>query len=118
MAKRTVHELLAERSHPLEAEVQALRAIIKGVDDRITEEWKWKARSFSYKGYLATFSLHVSDRVLLIFHDGATLDDQEGFLQGSYPDRRLAYFTDIDDVRLKAPKLRRAVGEWISLRHA
>lgn len=118
MATKTVDELLAERNHPLEAEVQALRAIIKGVDDRITEEWKWNAPSFSYKGYLATFSLHVPDRLILVFHDGAVLDDQDGFLEGTYPDRRLAYFTDMADVTTKAPKLQRAVREWISLRDA
>ncbi len=43
--------------HPLKAEVQAVRDLIKGVDSRITEQVKWNAPSFSYMGYLATFNL-------------------------------------------------------------
>jgi hypothetical protein len=113
---KTVDERLAELDHPFKAEVQAVRALIKGVDERITEEWKWNAPTFSYEGHLVTFNLHARDRVHLVFHDGAILDDQDGFLQGDYPDRRMAYFADMDEVRADAPKLERAVREWIALR--
>jgi hypothetical protein len=118
MGRKTVDELLAERNHPLATEVQAVRRIIKGVDERITEEWKWSAPSFSYKGYLVTFNLHATDRVHLVFHNGAILDDQGGLLEGDYPDRRMAYLTDMRDVKAKAPRLRRAIQEWIRLRDA
>lgn len=36
-----VDALMEALDHPLKAEVQAVREIIKGVDKRITEEWKW-----------------------------------------------------------------------------
>lgn len=118
MVRKTVDEMLEARQHPLEAEVQAVRRIIKGVDERITEEWKWNAPSFSYKGYLVTFNLHATDRVHLVFHDGAILGDQGGLLEGDYPDRRMVYLTDLDDIEAKAPRLQRAVKEWISLKGA
>ena len=113
---KTVDERLTDREHPLEAEIRALRSLIQEVDPRITEEWKWNAPSFSYKGYLVTFNLHANDRVHLVFHNGAILDDQDGFLEGTYPDRRMAYFKDMRDVQAKAPKLQRAIREWIALR--
>lgn len=74
----TVDDRLEALKHPMESEIQAVRGIIKGVDERITEEWKWNAPSFSYKGYLVTFHLHAKDRVHLVFHNGAILDDQGG----------------------------------------
>ena len=61
--------------HPRKAEVQAVRDLIKGVDSRITEQVKWNAPSFSYKGYLATFNLRPTHHVHLVWHNGAILQD-------------------------------------------
>ena len=108
-----VDEYMSELDHPFKAEVQAVREMILKVDPRITEQVKWNAPSFSYKGYLATFSLHLTKHLLLIFHNGAILDDQDGLLQGHYPDRRMVYFTDMADVKAKQPALVRAIKEWI-----
>ena len=115
---KSVDQRLDELEHPLKAEVLAVRAIIKGVDERISEEWKWNAPTFSFRGYLVTFNLHARDRVHLVFHNGAILDDQGCFLQGVYPDRRMAYFADVGEVRTNGPKLERAIREWIELRDA
>lgn len=106
---------LAKLRHPLKAEILAVRAIIKGVDSRISEQWKWAAPSFSYRHYLVTFNLRAKEKVHLVFHNGAILDDQEGFLQGDYPDRRMAYFADMADVRAKKPMLVKAIEQWIEL---
>ena len=65
-----------------------------------------------------TFNLHATDSVHLVFHDGAILDDQGGLLEGNYPDRRMAYFTDLDDIEAKAPRLRNAIEEWITIEDA
>ncbi len=52
MAKKreTVDEYMAALDHPFKAEVEALRAIIKGVNPNITEQVKWNAPSYRYKG--------------------------------------------------------------------
>jgi hypothetical protein len=114
MAKAiSVDDYMRDLEHPFKAEVQTVREIILNVDPRITEQVKWNAPSFSYKGYLATFSLHVTKHLLLIFHNGAILDDQGGLLQGDYPDRRMVYFTGMADVADKQPALERAIREWI-----
>jgi hypothetical protein len=113
--KQTVDEFMAELDHPFKAEVQAVREIIKKVHKGITEEVKWKAPSFSYKGYLATFNLWAKNHVHLVFHNGAILDPKLGILEGSYPDRRMVYFANMDEVRAKKAALVKAVKEWVRL---
>ena len=110
-----VDAYMATLNHPLKAEAQALREIIKGVHKDITEEVKWNAPSFSYKGYLVTFNLRPTDHVHLIFHNGALLDDQGGWLEGDYVDRRMVYFRTMDEVVAKKPKLVKAIKQWIKL---
>ena len=112
----TVDAYMTALDHPHKAEVQAVREIILGAHPGITEQVKWNAPSFSYRGYLATFSLHRSEYALLIFHDGAILDDQGGLLEGSYPDRRMVAFHSFDDVAAKRPRLEAAIREWIDIK--
>jgi hypothetical protein len=102
-------------NHPLEAVSEALRAIIKGVHADITEQWKWNAPSFSYKGYLVTFNLRPKDHVHLVFHNGAILEDPTGILEGDYPDRRMAYFKNLKEVKAKQPALKNLIQQWIEL---
>ncbi len=101
--------------HPFKAEVQAVRDIIKGVHPGITEEIKWKAPSFSYKGYMVTFNLWTKEHVHLVFHNGAILSNDSGLLEGDYPDRRMAYFSSMEDVESKRPALESALTEWVQL---
>jgi hypothetical protein len=110
-----VEAMLDKLDHPLKGEVQAVRAIIKGVSPKITEAWKWNAPSFSYKGYLVTFNLWAKDRVHLVFHNGAILTDPSGLLQGDYPDRRMAYFADMAEIKAKKAVLVRLIKQWIKL---
>lgn len=109
-------ELLAERAHPMSDVVDALRARISSIDPRISEEWTWNAPSFSFAGYLVTFNLRPDDRVHLVVHDGALIDDGSGFLEGDYPDRRMAFFFSMDDARRKGPELDRPVRRWIEIK--
>ena len=112
----TVDEFMAALDHPYKAEVQAAREIILGVHPDITEQVKWNAPSFSYKGYLATFTLHRREYAMLIFHDGASLDDQDGLLEGDFPDRRMIYLHSLDDVAAKRQRLEAAIREWIAIK--
>jgi hypothetical protein len=111
-----VDAFMEKLDHPFKAEVEAVRAIIKGVDGRITEQIKWAAPSFSYKGYLVTFNLWARDRVHLVFHNGAILSNERRLLEGDYPDRRMAYFTGMDDIESKRLALEEAVREWVRLK--
>src|SRR5688500_3252682 len=113
---KEVDEFMAKLDHPFKAEVQAVRDIIKNVNKEITEQVKWAAPSFSYKGYMVTFNLWAKERVHLVFHNGAILSNESGLLEGDYPDRRMAYFYSRDDVEAKRPALEDAVREWVKLR--
>jgi uncharacterized protein YdhG (YjbR/CyaY superfamily) len=99
--------------HPLKAEVEAVRDIIKGVDPRITEQVKWNAPSFSYKDYIATFNLRAQQHVHLIFHNPDIASIQSEILEGNYPDRRMTYFMDRQDVEARRPALEYVVKSLI-----
>lgn len=111
-----VDEFLENLSHPLKAEVEALCSIIKGVNKDINEEIKWKAPSFNYKGeYLVTFNLWEEKRIHLVFHNPQISKVKSNILEGEYRGRRMAYFTDMKDIKTKRPALEKALNDLIEL---
>jgi uncharacterized protein YdhG (YjbR/CyaY superfamily) len=111
-----VDEFMAELDHPFKTEVQAVREIIKGVNKNITEQIKWNAPSFSYQGnYLVTFNLHAKKNVHLVFHNPEVSKVKSEIFEGDYPDRRMVYFTDMEDIQAKKAALEKAVGELVRL---
>jgi len=111
-----VDEFLKNLSHPLKAEIEALRSIIKGVNKDINEEIKWKAPSFNYKGeYLVTFNLRDEKRIHLVFHNPQISKVKNKLLEGDYKDRRMAYFADMKDVKAKKQMLEKALKDLIKL---
>ncbi|HNB88646.1 MAG TPA: DUF1801 domain-containing protein [Anaerolineales bacterium] len=111
-----VDEFLENLSHPLTAEVEAVRSIIKGVNKDINEEIKWRAPSFNYKGeYLVTFNLWEEKRIHLVFHNPLISQVKSSLLEGEYKNRRMAYFADMKDVKAKKPLLEKALKDLIKL---
>ena len=111
-----VDEFLRELRHPLTAEIEAVRSIIKGVNKDIAEEVKWKAPSFNYKGeYLVTFNLWETERIFLVFHNPLIPQVKSKILEGDYKDRRKTYFTDMQDIKAKKPLLEKALKDLIKL---
>jgi uncharacterized protein YdhG (YjbR/CyaY superfamily) len=110
-----VNEFMDKLDHPFKAEVQAIREIILNVDKLITENIKWNAPSFSHKDYIATFNLHAKQHVHLVFHNPEIPNVKSELLEGDYPDRRMAYFSNMDDVKAKKPALEKAVKELLRL---
>ena len=111
-----VDEFLENLSHPLKAEVEAVRSIIKGVNKDINEEIKWKAPSFNYKGeYLVTFNLRDENRIHLVFHNPQISKVKSKLLEGDYKDRRMAYFSDMKDVEAKKSALEKVLRDLIKL---
>lgn len=111
-----VDEFLQNLSHPLKAEVEALRSIIKGVNKDINEEIKWAAPSFNYKGeYLVTFNLRDEERIHLVFHNPQISKVKSKLLEGDYKDRRMAYFADMKDMKAKKPMLEKVLKDLIKL---
>jgi uncharacterized protein YdhG (YjbR/CyaY superfamily) len=111
-----VDEFLENLSHPLKAEIEAVRSIIKGVNKDINEEVKWKAPSFNCKGeYLVTFNLRDEKRIHLVFHNPQISKVKSKLLEGDYKDRRMAYFADMKDIKLKSAALKKALKDLIKL---
>jgi uncharacterized protein YdhG (YjbR/CyaY superfamily) len=114
-SKETVNEYMDKLEHPLKAEVQTIREIIKSVHPEITEQIKWNAPSFSYKDYIATFNLRAQQHVHLIFHNPAIASIQSDILEGDYADRRMTYFSDMADVKAKQAALEHVVRELVAI---
>ena len=111
-----VDEFLRELNHPLTAEVEAVRSIIKSVNKDIAEEVKWKAPSFNYKGeYLVTFNLWEEERIHLVFHNPQISKVKSKLLEGEYKERRMAYFADMKDIKAKKALLEKALKDLIKL---
>ena len=111
-----VDEFLRELSHPLKAEVEAVRSIIKGVSKDINEEVKWKAPSFNYNGeYLVTFNLRDTKRIHLVFHNPMIPKIKSQMLEGDYVDRRMTYFSDMQDIKAKKAEFQRILKQLVKL---
>jgi uncharacterized protein YdhG (YjbR/CyaY superfamily) len=109
-----VNEFMDKLDHPLKAEVQMIREIIKNVNKDITEQIKWNAPSFSYHGeYLVTFNLRRTEQIHLVFHNPFIAKVPSKLLEGDYKDRRMAYFTGTNDIQAKRSLLEKALKDLI-----
>ncbi|WP_432477973.1 DUF1801 domain-containing protein [Nocardioides sp. GXQ0305] len=96
--------------------VQAVRDVVLGADDRVTETIKWQAPTFVYAGNIASFYPRSKQHVSLMFHQGASLPDPEGLLEGEGDTSRVAKFADADDLAAKADALQGLVRAWVAAR--
>lgn len=111
-----VNEFMDKLEHPLKAEVQRVREIIKKVNLDVTEQIKWNAPSFSYRGeYLVTFNLRAQHHIHLVFHNPMISKVKSRLLEGDYTDRRMAYFSDEKDIQAKKTALEKALKDLIIL---
>ena len=116
--RSAVEAYLREIDHPFKAEMEAVRAIILGVSDKISERIKWNAPSFFYKEDLGAFNPRATEyaHLILLFPGGAGMDDKSGLLEGNHKDRREAKFHSLDDVKAKKRALEKLVKNWLVLR--
>lgn len=111
-----VEVFMQDLDHPLKAEVEALRKIIRSASSEITEQIKWKAPSYSYRGeYLVTFNLRDTQRVHLVFHNPMIARIKSPLLEGEYADRRMTYFSDMQDIKAKKTELVQLLKQLIKL---
>src|SRR5215211_1299936 len=111
-----VNEFMSQLDHPFKAEVEMVREIIKHVNKDITEQIKWNAPSFSYKGeYLVTFNLWERKRIHLVFHNPMISKVKSPLLEGDYDRRRMAYFAGEKDIQEKKAALEEALKDLIRL---
>lgn len=107
--------------------VDHIRQIILDVDTQIGERIKWNNPSFYYTGEMkpfdpkeykreiAVFNL-FKERIMLVFPSGAKINDTSGLLQGDYKDgRRIATFSNLEDVISKKEVLKNSIKVWLTL---
>jgi hypothetical protein len=106
---------MEQLAHPLKAEIEAVRDIIKGAHSSIQERIKWNAPSYYTSADLLTFNHRMQNKVHLVFHHIAIVDIKSGLLEGDYKDRRMMYFTDMADVEAKKEELEQILNEYVRL---
>ena len=106
----------AAYDNPQKDLVMAVRDVILGADERVTETIKWQAPTFVYKGNIASFYPKAKQHVSLMFHTGASLPDPTGLLEGTGDTSRVAKFADPADLEAKRPALQDLVRAWVDRR--
>jgi len=117
---QSIDDYLAAFDHPLLDAITEVRAIVSAHSPEIVEQVKWNAPTFSYRNeYLLTMHVKALDRVMLIFHNAVTPQVTSTILEGDYADgRRMAYFTDLADVRARRAELDDVLAQLIVLLEA
>jgi uncharacterized protein YdeI (YjbR/CyaY-like superfamily) len=116
MKNPKVDAFLKKKNHPLDREIQMVRAIILNTDKRIEEDIKWSVPTFMYKGNIASYYMNAKKFVSLMFHKGALIQDTYGLLEGDGKEARVARFIDVADIKKKKKALEKVVKEWIRLK--
>lgn len=98
--------------NPQKPNVQRVREIILGADDRITECIKWKSPTFVFKGNIASFNPRSKKHVSLMFHTGAKIPGEFNGLEGGGDTSRYMKFIDGDDVEGQKADLEAVVRAW------
>ncbi|BCW66890.1 hypothetical protein NicSoilB4_16530 [Arthrobacter sp. NicSoilB4] len=96
--------------------VGRIREFILAVDPAVTEAIKWQAPTFMYLGNIASFFPKAKKNVTLMFHQGASLADRGGLLEGEGGVSRVARFSDAADFEAKKPALQAVIEDWIRAR--
>ncbi len=96
-------------------EIQRVREIILATDPKIEETIKWSSPTFMYKGNIASFFMNAKKFVSLMFHKGATINDEHGLLSGDGKEARVARFESLDDIQEKEAELQAVIKEWIRM---
>ncbi len=117
-----VDAFLAGLHHPLKAEIEAVRALILGLDPAIGERIKWKAPTFHTTHDFATVNLRSIESLQLVLHMGAKarpdqekpeIDDPAGLLKWLARDRCMATLGAGDAFRSNRAAFEAVLRQWI-----
>jgi hypothetical protein len=118
-ATETVDELMASRGHPLAAEINALRKIIRSATPAIAERVKWNGPSYylaaNPKLDMGNIVLARTQHVLLVFvfYNGTMLEHP--LLSGDYKDRRMLQLDDMAAIAGSKKAIAQIVRDWVAL---
>ena len=113
-----VDTFMKNLNHPYKAEIQKIREIILGASSKIEEDLKWKSPTFIYNGNMASLVVRTKKHAQLMFHTGATINDNTGLLEGDGKEVRFARFQNLAEVKQKRKALEAVVREWVKMKSA
>ena len=108
-----VKEYMDQLQHPLKAEIETVRKIIKASHPGISERIKWNAPSYYFKEDMVTFHLRELKKIHLVFHHPCIVKIKSAFLEGDYKDRRMMYFKNKSELLSRKDELERIMQELV-----
>lgn len=115
-------EILATITHPLKADIAAVRTAILSVDKAIVDGAKWNSLSFRTTEWFATWNWRAQDQVQLVLHLGAktgkelpdgAIPDPARLLEWKGKDRALASLGSGAELKARLPALKALLKAWI-----
>lgn len=103
-------------NHPLKADFESIRKIIKASNSKLQERIKWNAPSYYYVQDIVTFGppMRSLNKILLVFHHPSVVKIQSDLLEGNYPDRRLMYLNNSVEIESNKTELARILNTIIT----
>ncbi len=112
--QQQVEEYMQKLDHPLKAEIEQVRSILKLADLKLQERVKWNATSYHLDNVdLVTFNNRNPKLVHLVFHHPNIVNISSKLLQGDYKDRRMMYFSSMQEVEADAKELNSIICQLI-----
>jgi len=125
MQNLDVTKFLDEQNHPYRNEIEQLRLIILGANNKLSENIKWNGPNYSFAGEdRITMRIQPPKQVQLIFHRGAKVKEQPkdkliredfGILTWKGNDRAIATFKNMQEIENSQTVLTKIVTEWINV---
>lgn len=122
-----VSALIAALPSDIQPAVEYLRQLMLSIDKNIAEHVKWNSPAFYYSGDMKAFDPKEykrdilvmnlrQNRLLCVLPTGMNIRNHTEILEGDYTDGgRMIHFKDLDDIKAKEEKLRKAIQEWLEL---
>lgn len=113
MATRNeVDDWMDAYDNPQKEVVEAIRRVILGADERISECIKWKSPTFTYRGNLCSFNPRSKKHASLMFHTGAEIPGEHAILAGDTRKARTVKIADLEDLAQQQEALEAVVRAW------
>jgi hypothetical protein len=119
-----VTNFLDGQNHPFRKEIEQLRQIILGANNRLTENIKWNGPNYCFNNEdRITMRIQPPKQVQLVFRRGAKVKQQPQnklivpefkILTWKENDRAIATFKDMKDIENNKADLTTIVTEWIN----
>lgn len=120
---KEVTQFLNSLNHPFRNEIELLRFIILGANDKLTENIKWNGPNYCFSGEdRITMRIQPPKQVQIIFHRGAKVKEQPhnrllindfDILTWKENDRAIATFKSMEEINNSKLVLAKVVEAWI-----